>query len=82
MNEFFFPVRCFTLADRPHHGVRLARQHEMDSELLRLALLTSKKTMLETAEYFDEKEDCESAMMLYHKVEAHIYTRHLNCTLD
>lgn len=42
----------------------------MDSELLRLAQQTSQKTILETAEYFVEKQDWESAMMLYHKVES------------
>lgn len=49
--------------------MRLARQHELDSEILRLALMSPAKVMLESAEHFEEKEDWDKAAMLYHKVQ-------------
>lgn len=41
----------------------------MDSELLRLALMSSDSAMLETAEHFEDKEDWDKAALLYHKVQ-------------
>ncbi|GMH43478.1 hypothetical protein BSKO_11400 [Bryopsis sp. KO-2023] len=60
-------IRLFSMAGRPNHGVRLARLYELDAELLSMALLSSKAVMLESAEYFNEKEMWDKAVMLYHK---------------
>jgi intraflagellar transport protein 140 len=44
-----------SLAGRPAHGARLARQQELDGELLALALRSPPAVMLEAADYLADK---------------------------
>ena len=62
-------IRCFSIAGRYHHGARLARQYEMNEELMNLALLCNSNVMVETADYFQAKGEWDKAVMLYHKVK-------------
>ncbi|KAA6420943.1 MAG: intraflagellar transport protein, partial [Trebouxia sp. A1-2] len=71
-------VHYFGKAQRTNHGVRLAKQHGMDSELLEQALKTvslecdaplqsSPLLMLDTAEYFEQRRELDKAVLLYQK---------------
>eukprot|EP00743_Colponemidia_sp_Colp-15_P005070 GILK01005459.1.p1 GENE.GILK01005459.1~~GILK01005459.1.p1 ORF type:complete len:1424 (+),score=370.05 GILK01005459.1:129-4400(+) len=60
-------IQMFSKAQRLHHAMRLAQQHGLDHELMRLALRTEPKHMLQAARYFEEKEMYEKAVTLYHK---------------
>jgi hypothetical protein len=44
-----------SLAGRPAHGARLARQQELDQELLALALRSPVQVQLEAADYLADK---------------------------
>ncbi|DBA86980.1 TPA: hypothetical protein ACH3X2_000362 [Trebouxia sp. C0005] len=60
-------VHYFGKAQRTNHGVRLAKQHGMDSELLEQALKSSPLLMLDTAEYFEQRRELDKAVLLYQK---------------
>ncbi|KAL3159995.1 hypothetical protein ABBQ38_010383 [Trebouxia sp. C0009 RCD-2024] len=76
-------VHYFGKAGRNNHGVRLAKQHGMDDELLDLALKAGLHTphplwmlvlmqssallMLDTAEYFEQRRELDKAVLLYQK---------------
>jgi hypothetical protein len=55
------------LAQRHSHGVRLAKQYELDSDLLALAMKSSKAAMLEAADYLAERGHTDKAATLYLK---------------
>lgn len=60
-------IRFYALAQRHSHGVRLAKQYELDSDLLSLALKSTKPAMLEAADYLAERGQADKAATLYLK---------------
>ncbi|KAI5067086.1 hypothetical protein GOP47_0017614 [Adiantum capillus-veneris] len=60
-------MQLFAKAGRTDCAANLAMKHEIDKELLSLALQGTKKTMLSSAKYFEEKGCCEEAVLLYQK---------------
>eukprot|EP00794_Sanderia_malayensis_P006805 gene6805-7574_t len=61
-------VHYFSRAQAYGNAIRIAKEHEMDNELMNLALLSSPLEMLEAARYLAEKPGFEDkAVMLYHK---------------
>ena len=51
-------------AKRFSHGVRLAKKHEMDSELMNLALKSTSAVMIDAADYLNERQEYEKAATL------------------
>ncbi|PNW79678.1 hypothetical protein CHLRE_08g362650v5 [Chlamydomonas reinhardtii] len=60
-------IRYYTLAKRYSHGVRLAKTHELDSDLMNLALKSTPAVMIDTADYLFAKGQHEKAATLYMK---------------
>ncbi|MCO5582156.1 hypothetical protein L7F22_036046 [Adiantum nelumboides] len=60
-------MQLFAKAGRSDCAANLAMKHEIDKELLSLALQGTKNTMLSSAKYFEEKGCCEEAVLLYEK---------------
>lgn len=60
-------VFFYQRAGRYNHAVRLAREHNMASELSNLATQASTKVMVETAQYFEGRKMYDQAVRLYHK---------------
>jgi len=54
-------------AQRFNHAVRLAKAHDMPSELTMLALQAPPRLMVEAAEYFEERSMPEKAVLLFQK---------------
>ena len=50
-----------------NHSIRLARAHNLDSELMRFALKSTQALMIECAQHFEMKEEYDKAVQLYHK---------------
>jgi len=60
-------IKFYTMAKRYSHGVRLAKKHELDADLVNLALKSSAAVMVDAADYLNEKGEHERAAMLYMK---------------
>jgi intraflagellar transport protein 140 len=59
--NFYSRARCF------NHGIRLAIEHELDADLLNLALQSTGKLMTDAARYFEERNIPDKAVLLYNK---------------
>nr|CCA15523.1 intraflagellar transport protein 140 putative [Albugo laibachii Nc14] len=59
--HFFAFGRCY------NHAIRLAKSHEMDSELMAFAVMSKPREILECAKYFEKKGEYKKAVQLYHK---------------
>ena len=51
-----------------NHSIRLAKRYGLDAELMSFALKSRESLMVDCAKYFEEKEEFEKAVQLYHKV--------------
>lgn len=61
-------IKYYTKAFRFNHGVRLAKEHSMDQELLTLALESSSTAIkLDAAQCFEDKGQMDKAVLLYQK---------------
>jgi intraflagellar transport protein 140 len=61
-------VTFYTRAKRFNHGVRLAKEHGLDSQLMTLALSArNKKLKVDAARYFEGKKKYDKAVLLYQK---------------
>ncbi|KAF6024655.1 IFT140 [Bugula neritina] len=61
-------IHFYTRAQAYGNAIRLCREHEMDDQLMNLALLGKTEDMLEAAKYYEKKPGCQDkAVMLYHK---------------
>ncbi|XP_067952050.1 intraflagellar transport protein 140 homolog [Watersipora subatra] len=61
-------IHFYTRAQAYGNAIRLCREHEMDDQLMNLALLGTSEDMLEAAKYYEKKHGCQDkAVMLYHK---------------
>lgn len=61
-------IHFYKLARRFNHGIRLAKEHFLDNELLQLALeCSSKELKVDAAKFFEDKQDFDKAVLLYQK---------------
>jgi intraflagellar transport protein 140 len=60
-------INFYKRAKKFNHGVRLAKEHRMDSELMTLALEGGKELKIEAARYFEAAQSYDKAVMLYQK---------------
>jgi intraflagellar transport protein 140 len=60
-------VRSYSQAERFNHAVRVARQHHMDADLMKLALQSSNSCKLSTARYYERKQSYDKAVLLYQR---------------
>ncbi|XP_066914160.1 intraflagellar transport protein 140 homolog isoform X1 [Clytia hemisphaerica] len=60
-------IHYFSRAQAYSNAIRLAKDNEMDHELMNLALLSSQEDMLDSARYFEMKAMEDKAVILYHK---------------
>ncbi|XP_065539645.1 intraflagellar transport protein 140 homolog isoform X5 [Lathamus discolor] len=61
-------VHFYTRAQAFNNAIRLCKEHNLDDQLMNLALLSSPEDMIEAACYYEEKgEQMDRAVMLYHK---------------
>lgn len=60
-------IQFYTKAKKFNHGVRLAKEHGMDNELMTLSLEGNKKLKVQAATYFEEKEVYDKAVLLYQR---------------
>jgi intraflagellar transport protein 140 len=60
--QFYSRAECF------NHGIRLAIEHELDADLMNLALQSgAPRLMVQAAHHFEEKGNMDKAVMLYQK---------------
>ncbi|XP_061206742.1 intraflagellar transport protein 140 homolog isoform X2 [Neopsephotus bourkii] len=61
-------VHFYTRAQAFNNAIRLCKEHNLDDQLMNLALLSSPEDMIEVACYYEEKgEQMDRPVMLYHK---------------
>lgn len=60
-------IAFYTRARRLNHGIRLAKEHGLDNELLQLAIESSATLKAEAAAYFEGKSMFDKAVLLYEK---------------
>jgi len=61
-------IHYFSRAHSYSNAIRLAKENELDHELVGLALLSTQENMLDCARYFEFKEEmADKAVLLYHK---------------
>lgn len=60
-------IQMYAKAGRYYHCVRLAKEYELDKELLPLALQAPRKVQIDTARYFEGKRMFDHAVQLYQK---------------
>jgi intraflagellar transport protein 140 len=61
-------IAFYKLSKRYNHGIRLAKEHFLDNDLLQLALECSNKDLkVDAARFFEAKGDMDKAVLLYQK---------------
>eukprot|EP01029_Cantina_marsupialis_P023024 TRINITY_DN5683_c0_g1_i1.p1 TRINITY_DN5683_c0_g1~~TRINITY_DN5683_c0_g1_i1.p1 ORF type:complete len:1397 (+),score=419.46 TRINITY_DN5683_c0_g1_i1:393-4193(+) len=60
-------IHFYSQAGRFNHAVKLARETGEDRDLMQLSLQAGKTVMLQTADYFAERQEFDKAVQLYHK---------------
>lgn len=65
--EFQESINFYAMSGCYNHSIRLAREHNLDSELMRFALKSTPALMIECAQHFESKEEYDKAVQLYHK---------------
>jgi intraflagellar transport protein 140 len=65
--EFQEAIRFYALSGCYNHSIRLARAHNLDSELMRFAVKSTPALMIECAQHFEQKEEYDKAIQLYHR---------------
>jgi intraflagellar transport protein 140 len=65
--EYQEAIRFYALSGCYNHSIRLARAHNLDSELMRFAVKSTQALMIECAQHFEIKGEFDKAIQLYHK---------------
>lgn len=61
-------IQYYAKAQRYHHAVRLAQEHNFDNDVFQIAKSSNvKKVMLQCAEYFERRHRLEQAVILFDK---------------
>ena len=66
-DEFKQAIIFYTRAKRFNHGIRLAKEHGFENELMTLALESTKELKIDAAKYFENRELFDKAVLLYQK---------------
>eukprot|EP01119_Soliformovum_irregulare_P022911 TRINITY_DN7918_c0_g1_i2.p1 TRINITY_DN7918_c0_g1~~TRINITY_DN7918_c0_g1_i2.p1 ORF type:complete len:457 (-),score=173.72 TRINITY_DN7918_c0_g1_i2:122-1492(-) len=59
--NFYAKAKCY------NHGLRLAMEHEIETEVFSMAMESSGKFMNQAGKFFEDREMPEKAVLLYHK---------------
>ena len=65
INNIKEAIKYYTKSSRLYNAIRLAKLQGMDLEVFNLSLLSSKTFVLQSAEYFEDKQQFERAATLY-----------------
>eukprot|EP00057_Strongylocentrotus_purpuratus_P021032 XP_011675506.1 PREDICTED: intraflagellar transport protein 140 homolog [Strongylocentrotus purpuratus] len=61
-------IHFFTRAQAYSQAIRLCKEHDMEDQLMNLALMSSKEDMIEAARYYEQNPNThDKAVMLFHK---------------
>ncbi|XP_023246567.1 intraflagellar transport protein 140 homolog [Copidosoma floridanum] len=60
-------VHYYTMATAYRHAVRLCKENDMLEELWPLAMMAPSQTQIDVAKYYEENEQEDKAVLLYHK---------------
>ncbi|KAJ0403604.1 hypothetical protein ATCC90586_008757 [Pythium insidiosum] len=60
-------IHFYAIGNCYNHTIRLAKEHQLDAELMRYALLSKPSDMLESAAYLESRGEMEKAVQLFHK---------------
>ncbi len=66
-NDYEQAINYYSVSGCYNHSIRLARAHGLDSELMKYALKSTPSLMLDCAAHFEERNEMEKAIQLYHK---------------
>jgi intraflagellar transport protein 140 len=61
-------IQLYEKADQYNHAIRLAKEYQLDAELMQYALHSDDNLKIECANYFEQKRDFSKAVQLYQKV--------------
>lgn len=67
IGNFEEAVNFFTKATAYCNAVRLCKENNMSEELWNLGIVVSNREKIECAKYFEEQNDLEKAVVLYHR---------------
>jgi intraflagellar transport protein 140 len=60
-------IHFFACGGCYNHAIRLAKEHQLDTDLMSYALMSKPSDMIECAAYFEERREMEKAVQLYQK---------------
>lgn len=60
-------IHFFACGGCYNHAIRLAKEHQLDTDLMSYALMSKPSDMIECAAYFEGRREMEKAVQLYHK---------------
>merc|ERR1719335_407190 len=60
-------IHYFSMAGRVHHALRLAQENNFEGDLMSLALSSSPQHMAQAARYYEQRDQCSKAVILYQK---------------
>ncbi|KAJ4452380.1 putative intraflagellar transport particle protein [Paratrimastix pyriformis] len=60
-------IKFFSKAHRYNHAIRLAKEFDMDDELMTLAIQSAPALMVDAAKFFEQKAMYDRAVLLYRK---------------
>lgn len=67
MCVFSQAVHFYTMAKAYTNAIRLCKENDMSEELWPLAMLAPRQTKIDVAKYYEENDQADKAVLLYHK---------------
>ncbi|TMW60577.1 hypothetical protein Poli38472_000619 [Pythium oligandrum] len=67
MGEISRAIHFYAIGNCYNHTIRLAKEHNLDAELMSFALMSKPSDMLDCASYFESRGEMEKAVQLYNK---------------
>ncbi|XP_011298550.1 intraflagellar transport protein 140 homolog [Fopius arisanus] len=80
LNVLSQAVHFYTTARAYTNAIRICKEHHMTEELWPLAMLAPRQTQIEVAKYFEENDQPDKAILLYHK--AHLLPKALDLAFN
>ncbi|XP_034180473.1 intraflagellar transport protein 140 homolog isoform X3 [Osmia lignaria lignaria] len=66
-NNVAHAIHFYTIAKAYTNAIRLCKEHDMFEELWPLAVLAPRQTQIDVAKYYEENDQPDKAVLLYHK---------------
>lgn len=66
-NNISQAIHFYTIAKAYTNAIRLCKEHDMFEELWPLAVLASRQSQIDVAKYYEENDQSDKAVLLYHK---------------